>query len=272
MFRKRCPQPQVRVVQPSDLVVLASEVGEQIHAIRSLDRNPNVDSLAVICAACRVWTRSAPSAPPRSVPERSDPCRLSGCSPWMAPSPHRRPRSHSREAGLKEREDLQEWVLTHPQILGPDVEGHLRLSSIDGERQAAPRSWTAGRSWAWTVRAASSWRSSSATGARHRRDAGDQVRGHGVPVYRGGVGRPVSHFRKRTAQVELDHEAAAGELLAHAGELDPTNYDSRASSLSPARFRRWSRRPWCGCPRCPSTSRCCRCRRIACTGTARWSP
>jgi hypothetical protein len=25
------------------------------------------------------------------------------------------------EAGLKEREHLQEWVLSHPEIIGPDV-------------------------------------------------------------------------------------------------------------------------------------------------------
>ena len=25
------------------------------------------------------------------------------------------------EAGLREREHLQEWVLTHPEIIGPDV-------------------------------------------------------------------------------------------------------------------------------------------------------
>lgn len=125
------------------------------------------------------------------------------------------------EAGLKERSDLQEWVLAHPEILGPDV----KIISFEFDR----------------------WRSSSGAAQLDRLDvlgldtegrlvvtelkrdrAPDTVEMQAIK-YAAMASRftedvLVEHyrlFRKRYASVDLDEEAASEELVAHAGELDP---------------------------------------------------
>lgn len=125
------------------------------------------------------------------------------------------------EAGLRERSDLQEWVLAHPHILGPDV----KIISFEFDR----------------------WRSSSGAPQLDRLDvlgldtegrlvvaelkrdrAPDTVEMQAIK-YAAMASRftedvLVEHyrlFRKRHANIDLDEDAASEELVAHAGELDP---------------------------------------------------
>jgi RecB family endonuclease NucS len=86
------------------------------------------------------------------------------------------------DIGLSERQHLQEWVLAHPEILGPGI----RVVTFEFDRW-----WAAGgdpldrldvlgldRSGRLVVAELKRGR-----GARHGRDAGDQVRGDGEPVH-----------------------------------------------------------------------------------------
>ena len=159
------------------------------------------------------------------------------------------------EAGLEERADLQEWVLSNPAILGPAVK------VITFEFDGVPTAAGAGRDRIWVLGLGSDGRLVVAE-LKSGRTADTDVSAlkyaaMASRILPESLADHYARFQSRR-QSPITPDEALAELQAHAPDLTQESLRRPRIVLLARDFSPWSRPAWSGSARWASTSRSCR--------------